>query len=263
MLKWILALLGAGLMAAATEVVVADDCLRCHQERDRDLVNEWRNGPHNRPGVDCRSCHGERHDGAMAARSRTNDACLGCHFQTVGSYSTSKHGVLVAIEGGREDYSRSLSDAHYRSPTCGYCHLHLGKHGMSYRVEAKASASRPAQVDITNRLDQRMRPCRDCHSPRFVETWFATGDRMVEIGGMKMREAMAVVQEIARRDPMAALKARIILYRSMLGHLKNVKLGVGHQSPDRQWWYGQAALDGDLLRIKSILHEVLVRPEGG
>lgn len=259
-LKGILAWLGVGFVVGVAGVVGADDCLQCHQQRDRDLVNEWQNGPHNRPRVDCRSCHGERHDGTMAARSRANDTCLGCHPRTVGSYLTSKHGVLVSLEGGQGDFSPTLSDAHYRVPTCGYCHLHQGKHGLSYRVEAKPVASLAAKGEVANRLDQRMRPCRDCHSPRFVETWFATGDRMVEIGGMKMREAMAVVQEIARRDPMAALKARIILYRKMLGHLKNIKLGVGHQSPDMQWWHGQAALDGDLLRIKSILHEVLVRP---
>ncbi len=35
--------------------------------------------------------------------------------------------------------------------------------------------------------------------------------------------------------------------------LRNLRLGIGHQSPDYQWWYGHAALDGDLLRIKSVL----------
>jgi hypothetical protein len=30
---------------------------------------------------------------------------------------------------------------------------------------------------------------------------------------------------------------------------------VGHQSPDYQWWHGQPALDGDLLRIKGVVAE--------
>jgi hypothetical protein len=33
-------------------------------------------------------------------------------------------------------------------------------------------------------------------------------------------------------------------------HLRNVRLGAGHQSPDYQWWHGQAALDGDLIRLR-------------
>jgi len=38
-------------------------------------------------------------------------------------------------------------------------------------------------------------------------------------------------------------------------HLKNVRLGVGHQSPDYQWWHGQPALDGDLIRIRDRIAE--------
>ena len=30
---------------------------------------------------------------------------------------------------------------------------------------------------------------------------------------------------------------------------------LAHQSPDYQWWLGQAALDGSLLRIKGALGE--------
>jgi hypothetical protein len=41
----------------------------------------------------------------------------------------------------------------------------------------------------------------------------------------------------------------------MQSHARNVRLGVGHQSPDYQWWHGQPALDGDLLRIKGLIAE--------
>ncbi|NQU62105.1 MAG: hypothetical protein HQ512_13325 [Rhodospirillales bacterium] len=33
--------------------------------------------------------------------------------------------------------------------------------------------------------------------------------------------------------------------------MKSLRLGFAHHSPDYQWWYGQAALDGDLLRVKA------------
>ncbi|MBF0436824.1 MAG: hypothetical protein HQL77_15830 [Magnetococcales bacterium] len=104
----------------------------------------------------------------------------------------------------------------------------------------------PAPEDIAARTEARAAPCRDCHSPRFVATWFATGDRMVEIGRMKVREA---TQAAALRDDP---ETRILLQRMRDEHLRNVRLGVGHQSPDEQWWHGHPAMDGDLLRIKSL-----------
>ena len=39
-------------------------------------------------------------------------------------------------------------------------------------------------------------------------------------------------------------------------HFNNVYLGVGHQSPDYQWWHGQPALDGDLINIKSMISDL-------
>jgi len=47
------------------------------------------------------------------------------------------------------------------------------------------------------------------------------------------------------------------IMKKMRQHLRNVYLGAAHQSPDYQWWHGQPALDGDLLRIKSLIGELL------
>jgi hypothetical protein len=40
-------------------------------------------------------------------------------------------------------------------------------------------------------------------------------------------------------------------------HLRNVRLGAGHQSPDYQWWQGQPALDGDLIRLRGAVAQAL------
>ena len=37
------------------------------------------------------------------------------------------------------------------------------------------------------------------------------------------------------------------------GPLAGLRLGTVHHAPDFQWWLGQAALDGALLRIKAAL----------
>ena len=55
--------------------------------------------------------------------------------------------------------------------------------------------------------------------------------------------------------------ARTYFERMRSQHLKNVWLGIGHQSPDYQWWHGQPALDGDLLHIKGALGELRRKPQ--
>lgn len=57
--------------------------------------------------------------------------------------------------------------------------------------------------------------------------------------------------------------AREYFMRMQSLRLKNVYFGVGHQSPDYQWWHGQPALDGDLLRIKGAVSELHRMPDRG
>ena len=59
----------------------------------------------------------------------------------------------------------------------------------------------------------------------------------------------AQMDEIAARHP-ASADAVADRLASTRQHLGNVRLGAGHQSPDYQWWHGQAALDGDLIRLR-------------
>ncbi len=75
---------------------------------------------------------------------------------------------------------------------------------------------------------------------------------------MKAREGAAVVDKINRLVDTEATRRSQKLLKNMVGkHLRNVRLGVFHQSPDHQWWHGQPALDGDLLRIKGYYGRLL------
>ncbi|MBF0140426.1 MAG: hypothetical protein HQL74_09110 [Magnetococcales bacterium] len=232
------------------------DCLSCHRERDTALVAAWEKSRHAQAGIACSACHGTEHQGSMATRSRRNDACTGCHQRESGGYTLSKHGVIATLEGKRLDFTQPLKEGNQRVPTCAYCHLHAGEHDAGAGIFPLVPMSgSPAPEDIAARTEARAAPCRDCHSPRFVATWFATGDRMVEIGRMKVREA---TQAAALRDDP---ETRILLHRMRDEHLRNVRLGVGHQSPDEQWWHGHPAMDGDLLRIKSLVGRHLRQSE--
>jgi hypothetical protein len=79
---------------------------------------------------------------------------------------------------------------------------------------------------------------------------------MLEIARKKIREANALIEQAGKVFSDAELVPARNQFEKMQHHLKNVHLGVGHQSPDYQWWHGQPALDGDLLRIKDSIGEL-------
>ncbi|MBF0270995.1 MAG: hypothetical protein HQL98_02810 [Magnetococcales bacterium] len=212
------------------------ECLTCHQEKTPALLASWKQGRHGQAKVGCSDCHGALHDGKMAQRSRSNGVCLPCHEKESKSYRLSKHGVITTLEADRLDFSLPLKEGNLRAPTCAYCHLHDSHH-----------AGIPPSDHQT--------PCRDCHSPRLVTTWFASGAEMVRTGEMKRREAQSVVDKIRASHPESIQPALALLKEMKENHLRNIMLGVGHQSPDDLWWHGQPALDGDLLRIKSLWGE--------
>jgi hypothetical protein len=260
MTRWLAVLLTGliwsnGTVGATQENSIdSSSCLHCHREKHPALVAAWEKSRHNLPDLDCRSCHGSEHDGQMADRSRRNEACTGCHDRENKSYSISKHGVIATLEAQRLDFSLPLREGNQRAPSCAYCHLHQGSHAIGAEILPLLPKIGCQEVSVAAKhAEARTFPCLDCHSPRFVETWFASGDRMVEIGRMKVCEAEEVLHKITATE--ATQRARTLYTRMTESHLSNVRLGVGHQSPDDQWWHGQPALDGDLLRIKSILSE--------
>ncbi len=210
-------------------------CIDCHAE----ATASWRNGPHGSAAeAGCTACHGGRH-GSAGPRARHSETCIDCHGGEGGaaarSYLTSKHGVIATLEAPGWDWSQPLIDANYRTPSCAYCHLHDGAHGQMLSLDVLETA------------------CADCHSPRFIETLFAAGRRMLGIADLKLAEATAAVEAAgaAGADPEPEIGRMLETMRRQT--LRNLRLGIGHQSPDYQWWYGHAALDGDLLRIKSAL----------
>ena len=184
--------------------------------------------------------------GAAQARAPIpgTEGCVGCHSGPAEkSYALSKHGVIARLEAGR-----TRAGAPPRAPTCVTCH--------------PSQARRPATPHHDNpRARERARAaatatCGDCHAPRYVAVQLDVAARSLAIGEMKRREAQALV-ESARGDADPTASARIeTLYASLVAtDLRSLRLGLGHQSPDDQWWLGQAALDGSLLRIKGALSE--------
>lgn len=166
--------------------------------------------------------------------------CTTCHAGSAErSHALSKHGVISRIEAGQ---------ARRRAPDCAACHA----------FEAAAPAPRHYAGDQA-RADARQQAvaaCGACHSPRYAAEQLAAAQRGLALGEMKRREAEALAAA-ARKELAGPDLARIEKLLATLRdeNLRDLRLGLAHQSPDYQWWLGQAALDGSLLRIKGALGE--------
>ncbi len=234
-------------------------CVECHEKQNNELVKAWRLSIHgkNETKADCVACHGNSHKDA-AVHARQDETCIACHEEkspVVHSYATSKHGLILRLEKKQWDWTQSLTGANYRTPGCAYCHLHAGEHNVSSGVRGadlldKNEEKLKAVQDATRRV------CQDCHAPRYVTRLFENGERMLEIARMKVREARALLEQAREGYRTEELIAAESQYQKMQLHLKNVYLGIAHQSPDYQWWHGHPALDGDLLRIKGAMSEL-------
>ncbi len=184
----------------------------------------------------CRECHVDTATGAheaiacvkchgglhedTASMARTNTTCMDCHGGPMGSVGRS---YLTSKHG-----VIAVLEGPPRAPTCAHCHVRSVDHDDD-----------PAEV------------CLECHSPRYVETLAETARRALEIGRMKVAEAEAVAH---------GAEAAALLEKMKNHTFRDLLLGFAHDSPDFQWWHGQAALDGDLLRIKAAARGKEKRP---
>jgi hypothetical protein len=236
------------------------ECVSCHASRDAKLIAAWRASGHARaaPKVDCVTCHGTTHAGSNQ-RARRDSACAACHEKSnrtvTHSYATSKHATIVKLEENQWDWSRPLVRGNYRAPSCAYCHLHGAEHDTRLSVmswQPFQSEESSARATVAARWQAI---CGECHAPRYVAEQAATGVRMEEIARMKLREARGFMTRYQGVLPAENRRELDAFFVDMQSHARNVRLGVGHQSPDYQWWHGQPALDGDLLRIKGLIAE--------
>jgi len=238
-------------------VIENSGCVECHQKVNPELISDWRASSHakSEPVTDCVACHGKLHD-STADTARRDSACIECHggnkSPVVHSYATSKHGVLMQLERRSYDWKQPLSGAKYRAPGCSYCHMREASHNVNNMVRSDLMNVNAADdIEIETR-----KVCQDCHAPRYIISLLVSGEDMLEVARKKVREANTLVTQAAEDFSDDELEPARIIIMTMQKHLKNVYLGAGHQSPDYQWWHGQPALDGDLLRIKGIVGEL-------
>lgn len=247
-----------------SDTIVLDNlaCMQCHEKLNSALIENWKISAHAAAEdaiVNCVSCHGQLHKD-MAVKARRDEICIACHGgrkdPVVHSYSTSKHGTLMQLEKNSYDWKQSFELANYRTPGCGYCHMQQNNHNVSNTVRHDLMGELTRGLEAEKVQDKTRAVCQDCHSPRYITQLFSNGEAMLEVARKKVREANVLIEQAEKIFSDAELGPARKHRQKMQYHFKNVYLGVGHQSPDYQWWHGQPALDGDLLRIKDSIGEL-------
>ena len=72
----------------------AAECLDCHNELSRNIVDDWRQSRHGEAGIGCDACHGASHvtkDDVAKVAFPTPDTCGQCHADRVAQYKRGKH----------------------------------------------------------------------------------------------------------------------------------------------------------------------------
>lgn len=244
-------------------------CLACHKTLNPELISAWQKSSHsdktevNKRIADCVQCHGVAHKNALV-KSRADSACINCHggnkVPVVHSYKTSKHGVILQMRKKKVDWNKALKSANYRVPGCAYCHMYNTQHNTRKSIRPiSLFAEKLTGSDADQLLRQTLSVCSDCHAPRYTRRLFENGERMLDIARKKITEAQLLLDNVMNAETtfsdteLAPIKKQ---FHKMQTHFTNVYLGIAHQSPDYQWWHGQPALDGDLIRIKALISDL-------
>ncbi|HBZ01693.1 MAG TPA: cytochrome C [candidate division Zixibacteria bacterium] len=77
----------------------ASVCTECHQQKNPEIVSNWKISKHAEAGVDCADCHGDKHQKAEdfnLASLPTPEVCGGCHADQLAQFKNGKHAAAWA-----------------------------------------------------------------------------------------------------------------------------------------------------------------------
>jgi hydroxylamine dehydrogenase len=160
----------------------------------------------------CIACH-TRHAFSLE-EARKPEACYTCHMgpdhPNYESYMSSKHGSIYVARGGDWDWSASLADAPYETPTCAFCHMVYvdddgGGRSVSHNMTRKiiwGMGVQPALgqlTDITAKPENQtkrvemVKVCLVCHSGDKAAGYLASADAHKLAGDALVIEARDIL----------------------------------------------------------------------
>jgi cytochrome c1 len=164
----------AALLTLAAPCVIADDCVDCHREATRNIVNDWQISRHHAEDVTCRDCHKGRHksaDDVDKLKTVTAETCARCHEERFEQFSKGKHALAwAAVEAMPTTHALPMALSHGMKG-CGGCHkLGLKDEETIEQLKSEGSMFGHASCDACHTRHtfsvieaQQPQACQTCH----------------------------------------------------------------------------------------------------
>ncbi len=164
----------AAFLALVSPMLVADDCVDCHRDETRSIVNDWQISRHHTEDVGCRDCHKGRHssaDDVDKLRTVTAETCAKCHEERFEQFARGKHALAwAAVEAMPTTHALPMALSHGMKG-CGGCHkLGLKDAETIEQLKAEGSVFGHASCDACHTRHtfsvveaQQPQACQTCH----------------------------------------------------------------------------------------------------
>jgi hypothetical protein len=202
----------------------------------------------------CSACH-SRHVFSRAM-ARQPEVCGKCHMgpdhPQIEIYEESKHGIAFRTQIAEMNLKSEkwvLGVDYTAAPTCASCHM-------------SATPNQPVTHDVGARISWTLRPvvskklenwekrreamkdtCRQCHAPDFVDGFYESFDRTVEMWNTKFAlPAQEIMDKLRARGKLTPTPFDETLewtfYRLWHHEGRRARMGVSMQGPDYTQWHG-------------------------
>ncbi len=162
------------ILLMAFACVLAEDCVKCHEEVTPGAVSDWRVSAHFDEEIGCADCHGSAHQSEVDAHkvaTVTAETCGECHDERLAEYKRGKHSLAwAALEAMPTTHFKPMELIEGQKG-CGGCHkIGLKSAEQVEDLKSKGSTFGHASCDAchtrhTFSVEEARQPeaCATCH----------------------------------------------------------------------------------------------------
>ena len=159
---------------AATPLLYAQNCVKCHTKVTPGIVNDWQLSKHSGNDVVCSDCHGSDHNSPSnvdKVSMPTPEVCATCHETQVNQYSKGKHALGWASMNAMPTIHMQPMALIDGMKGCGSCHkIGLKSEEQMKQLKADGQQYGVASCDACHTrhlfsLEEARQPqaCQTCH----------------------------------------------------------------------------------------------------
>lgn len=213
----------------------------------------------------CTACH-TRHS-FSAAQARTPDTCGKCHMgpdhPQLEIYNESKHGIVYRANVDKMNLDSEkwiVGEDYDAAPTCATCHMSATKdqpvtHDIGMRISwnnrppisvrpevSDAKMGLPGKdVPWTERRDNMVNVCTNCHNEKFVNNFYLQYDALIDLYHDKFAKPGVALYNAAKpllNKPNFSNKIDFIWFEIWHHEGRRARHGASMMGPDYTHWHG-------------------------